>query len=93
MKKTKIACKSLLFLATVFLLSGCSDREELEDKAYVIGLGLEHSKAEDKIKVTMLIANPEVGSVQEEGVHRKNQEKSSHLMRMISYQRKAQPMW
>ena len=64
MKKTKIACKSLLFLATVFLLSGCSDREELEDKAYVIGLGLEHSKAEDKIKVTMLIANPEVGGVQ-----------------------------
>ena len=64
MKKTKIVCKSLLLLATVFLLSGCWDREELEDKAYVIGLGLDHSKAEDKIKVTMLIANPEVGSMQ-----------------------------
>ena len=64
MKKTKIVCKSLLLLATVFLLTGCWDREELEDKAYVIGLGLDHSKAEDKIKVTMLIANPEVGSMQ-----------------------------
>jgi len=64
MKKTKIVCKSLLFLATVFLLSGCWDRKELEDRAYVIGLGLDHSKAEDKIKVTMLIGNPEVGSVQ-----------------------------
>ena len=41
MKKTKIVCKSLLFLATVFLLSGCWDRKELEDKAYVIGLGLD----------------------------------------------------
>ena len=65
MQKTKIVCKSLLLLATVFLLTGCWDREELEDNAYVIGLGLDHSeKLKIKIKVTMLIANPEVGSVQ-----------------------------
>ena len=50
MQKTKIVCKSLLFLAIVFLLTGCWDREELEDKAYVIGLGLDHSKLKGKSK-------------------------------------------
>lgn len=45
-------------------LTGCWDKEELEDNAYVIGLGIDRSKHEGNIKVTMLIANPEVGSVQ-----------------------------
>ena len=39
MQKTKTVCKLLLFLIMVCLLSGCWDRDELEDKAYVIGLG------------------------------------------------------
>ena len=64
MKKTKTVCKSLWLICTVILLAGCWDREEIEDKAYVIGLGLDHSKEKDKIEVTMLIANPEVGSMQ-----------------------------
>lgn len=64
MKKTKIVCKSLCFLVIVILLSGCWDRKELDKRAFVIGLGLEQSKAGDKIKVTMLIENPEVGSSQ-----------------------------
>ena len=64
MKKTKTVCKSLWLLVAVILLTGCWDREEIEDRSYVIGLGLDHSKAKDKIKVTMLIANPEVGSAQ-----------------------------
>ncbi|MEH6949156.1 Ger(x)C family spore germination protein [Bacillus sp. JJ634] len=64
MKKTKTVCKVLLFLAIVCVLTGCWDRAELESKAYVIGLGLDQSKHEGKIKVTMLIANPEVGSMQ-----------------------------
>jgi spore germination protein KC len=54
----------LLFLVIVCLLTGCWDREEIEDKAYVIGLGLDHSEHKGKIKVTMLLANPEVGSLQ-----------------------------
>ena len=64
MKKTKTVCKSLWLLVTVILLAGCWDREEPDKRAYVIGLGLEQPKAKDKIKVTMLIENPEVGSVQ-----------------------------
>jgi spore germination protein KC len=64
MQKTKTLCKVLLFFVMVCVLSGCWDREELEDKSYVIGLGLDRSKHEEKIKVTMLLANPEVGSIQ-----------------------------
>jgi spore germination protein KC len=64
MQKTKTVCRLLLLFAIVSFLTGCWDREELEDKAYVIGLGLDRSKEEGKIKVTMLLANPEVGSMQ-----------------------------
>src|SRR5947199_3401711 len=64
MQKTKIVCKILVFLVMVCFLTGCWDRKELEGNAYVIGLGLDHSKQKGKIKVTMLIANPEVGSLQ-----------------------------
>ena len=64
MKKTEAVCRILLFFVIVCLLTGCWDRQEIEDKAYVIGLGLDRSKEEGKIKVTMLLANPEVGSMQ-----------------------------
>ncbi|MED4205725.1 Ger(x)C family spore germination protein [Neobacillus mesonae] len=64
MQKTRIVRKLLLLFIVVFSLTGCWDRNELEDKSYVIGLGLDHSKKEGKIKVTMLLANPEVGSMQ-----------------------------
>jgi spore germination protein KC len=64
MQKTKTVCKLLLFLVIVCTLTGCWDREELEDKSFVIGIGLDRSKHEGKIKVTMLLANPEVGSMQ-----------------------------
>ena len=64
MQKTETVCKWLMLIIMVCLLSGCWDREELEDKAYVIGLGIDSSKHKGNIKVTMLLANPEVGSVQ-----------------------------
>lgn len=70
MQKTKTLFRLLLFFLMLCLLSGCWDREELEDKAYVIGLGLDRSKDKDKIKITMLLANPEVGSMQGGGVNR-----------------------
>ena len=64
MQKTETVCKLLILIIMVCLLSGCWDREELEDKAYVIGLGIDSSKHKGNIKVTMLLANPEVGSTQ-----------------------------
>ncbi|EKN71608.1 hypothetical protein BABA_00345 [Neobacillus bataviensis LMG 21833] len=64
MQITKTVCRMMLIFIIVFPLTGCWDREELEDKSYVIGIGLDHSKHKGKIKVTMLLANPEVGSMQ-----------------------------
>ncbi|MGG1674859.1 Ger(x)C family spore germination protein [Neobacillus sp. NRS-1170] len=64
MPTTRKWYKAFWLLAIACLLTGCWDREELEDKAYVIGLGLDSSQHEGKIIVTMLLANPEVGSMQ-----------------------------
>lgn len=64
MRKRTTVCNCFWLLLIVCLLTGCWDRMELEDKAYVIGLGLDRSKQEGKVKLTMLIANPEVGSMQ-----------------------------
>lgn len=64
MLKAKIVCKLLWLFIIICSLTGCWDRAELEDRAYVIGLGIDRSKKEGNIKVTMLIANPEVGSMQ-----------------------------
>lgn len=67
MQITKMACKFLLLFFMVLIVTGCWDREELEDRSYVIGLGLDKSMHKGKIIVTMLLANPEVGSQQSGG--------------------------
>ncbi|WP_338451229.1 Ger(x)C family spore germination protein [Niallia oryzisoli] len=64
MQKIIKVCKLFVFMVIICSMTGCWDREELEENAYVIGLGLDRSKYDGKIKVTMLIANPEVGSLQ-----------------------------
>ena len=58
MPKAKTAYKILLLLSIMFLLSGCWDREELEDKAYVIGLGLDNSKQKGTSKLRCLLRIP-----------------------------------
>jgi spore germination protein KC len=64
MQKTKTVCKILMSFVIICTLTGCWDHGELEDKSYVIGLGIDKSKYNGKIKVTLLLANPEVGSLQ-----------------------------
>ncbi|WLR55794.1 hypothetical protein LC048_01945 [Mesobacillus subterraneus] len=59
--------KILMLLIITWSLSGCFDQKELDEKAYVIGIGLDQHKAEGKVKVTYLMANPEVGSQQTSG--------------------------
>ncbi len=58
----------MLKYASVFLficlLTGCWDKEELEENAYVIGLGLDKNEETDQLNITFLIANPSVGSQQ-----------------------------
>ncbi|WP_102264146.1 Ger(x)C family spore germination protein [Mesobacillus jeotgali] len=62
-KLTKISIMTFIILS----LTGCWDKKELDQKAYVIGIGLDTHEKEGKIKVTYLVANPEVGSQQSGG--------------------------
>lgn len=57
--------KQIFFLyavATLFLLTGCWDKMELEDRAYVVVLGIDKSEDENYVDITFQIANPQVGS-------------------------------
>ncbi|RSD20517.1 Ger(x)C family spore germination protein [Mesobacillus subterraneus] len=59
--------KLTIWISLILALTGCWDKKELDQKAYVIGIGLDPHEQEGKIKVTYLIANPEVGSQQTGG--------------------------
>ena len=59
--------KLLIIIAATVSMAGCWDQKELEQKAYVIGIGLDKHELESKVKVTYMIANPEVGSQQSGG--------------------------
>ncbi|PAE17437.1 hypothetical protein CHH91_03820 [Virgibacillus sp. 7505] len=52
----------LVFLQMVTLLSGCFDRKELEEQAYVVSIGVDKTDKENIFRFTFQIANPEVGS-------------------------------
>lgn len=67
MRPLKNLVKISLLMGIVLTISGCWDQKELDQKAYVIGIGLDQHEAEGKVKVTYLIANPEVGSQQSGG--------------------------
>ncbi|KUP09562.1 hypothetical protein Q73_02820 [Bacillus coahuilensis m2-6] len=56
----------VLFMMVILFLSGCYDKKEVEEQAYVVALGLDQGK-EGKLKVTYQIANPEVGSAAKGG--------------------------
>jgi spore germination protein KC len=59
--------KLLVIFVAAVSMTGCWDQKELDQKAYVIGIGLDTYDAEGKVKITYLIANPEVGSQQSSG--------------------------
>ncbi|MBT2679114.1 Ger(x)C family spore germination protein [Bacillus sp. ISL-35] len=67
MKIHSIIIKATILAAITLSLSGCWDHKELDDKAYVIGIGLDKHKPDGNLRVTYLIANPEVGSQQTSG--------------------------
>ncbi|MBS8266047.1 Ger(x)C family spore germination protein [Mesobacillus boroniphilus] len=67
MKQFKNLVKVFGMICIVLSTAGCWDKKELDMKAYVIGIGLDTHEKEGKIKVTYLIANPEVGSQQTGG--------------------------
>ena len=67
MRQLKNLLKLSLLMAVITSLTACWDQKELDQKAYVIGIGLDKHEDEGKVMVTYLIANPEVGSQQSQG--------------------------
>lgn len=67
MRQLKNLVKFSLITFMLLSLTGCWDHKELDQKAYVIGIGLDKHEVEGKVKVTYMIANPEVGSQQSGG--------------------------
>ncbi|GAA0315375.1 hypothetical protein GCM10008967_02400 [Bacillus carboniphilus] len=61
MKNKRRTTKLVVILFYSIFLVGCFDKTEVEQKSYVIGIGLDHAEEEGKIKVTYVIVNPEVG--------------------------------
>lgn len=59
MKRPKLY---LLLLSMSFLLSGCWDKVELEERGYVVVLGIDKSDKDHMVDVTFQIENPQVGS-------------------------------
>ncbi|KIY23917.1 Ger(x)C family spore germination protein [Mesobacillus subterraneus] len=59
--------KIILLCLLTMGLAGCWDKQELNEKAFVIGIGLDKDEEEGKVKVTYLITNPEAGAQQAGG--------------------------
>lgn len=64
----RINLKNTFLLGILLLVCvACQDRNEVENKAYVIAVGMEKSKKDHLLKVSYLISNPEYGSLQQGG--------------------------
>jgi len=62
-KKGKKSMKKIVIIGILsFLLTGCGDRTELEEEAFVVVMGIDKAKEKGSIDVTYQIANPQVGS-------------------------------
>ncbi|SET28059.1 germination protein, Ger(x)C family [Oceanobacillus limi] len=65
---TKMVLKMANLLLLLLFITGCWDQREVEDMAYVVGIGLDKAEDDDdRVKVTYLISNPEVGSLAQGG--------------------------
>lgn len=62
MKRHKAVYKVICLFILLLSLSGCWNQSQIEERAYVIAIGLEKAKDDNQIKLTYLIANPEYGS-------------------------------
>lgn len=57
-----ILIKYLYIFCSLTVLVGCYDKKELEEKSYVVAIGLDKAEEKGKIQVTFQITNPEVGN-------------------------------
>lgn len=52
---------SFILVISLFVLTGCWDKNEIEEQALVIVMGLDDSEQDEGVSVTFQIANPQVG--------------------------------
>ncbi|WP_404452401.1 Ger(x)C family spore germination protein [Virgibacillus necropolis] len=62
MKRNKLIVKLIGLIFLLLTLSGCWNQSQIEERAYVIAVGLDKAEADNRIKITYVIANPEYGS-------------------------------
>lgn len=62
MKRHKRVKKIICLFILLLTLSGCWNQSQIEERAYVVAIGLDKAEDENQIKLTYLIANPEFGS-------------------------------
>lgn len=65
-KKQKPLRMIIYFFFLLLILSGCWDQTKVDERAYVIAIGLDKGDNENQLKITYLITNPEL-SKQEGG--------------------------
>ncbi|SNZ02168.1 germination protein, Ger(x)C family [Terribacillus aidingensis] len=52
----------IVCIPMIILLSGCTDRKEIEEQAFVVAVGVDKTDKPNIFRFTFQIANPEVGS-------------------------------
>lgn len=57
----------ILLVSSLIFLTGCWDQQPMDQKAYVLGIGLDKTETDGIINVTYIISNPEAGSTQQGG--------------------------
>lgn len=61
----QIQLSKLIFLSILLLLlSGCWDQKRIDERAYVVAIGLDKGEKENQVKITYLITNPELSKQQ-----------------------------
>ncbi|MFZ3578737.1 Ger(x)C family spore germination protein [Virgibacillus sp. DJP39] len=61
-KRNKLVIKLTCLLVVLLSLSGCWNQSQIEERAYVIAIGIDQAEKDNRIQITYLIANPEHGS-------------------------------
>lgn len=62
MKRQRRVIKFCFAMSLVLMLTGCWDLTGLDEKVFVIGIGLDKAEGKGKVNITYLIANAEMGS-------------------------------
>lgn len=72
MNRQRRVIKLCVVISLAMMLTGCWDLTGLDEKVFVIGIGLDKADEKGKINITYLIANAEMGSTMGGGTNEKS---------------------